>query len=236
MNCKDVTELSSLYVSHGLDSRQSADFEAHLGVCPACARAVDLDAALRKTVLEESLDPAGIDREVRRRIGGAVRMRRVLATAAIAALLILGVLVYRRAGAANPVYVAAALDHRQEVVYRERRNWATDAGAVAALGRRRGIAVPALDALVPAGYRFEHAKLCRLNGLIYLHLVYSEGSREISVFLRPPDSAGRAEVRIAQVGGECVAAFDNAHVSAIVVTEQSRAKAAEVARYASSVL
>ena len=53
---------------------------------------------------------------------------------------------------------------------------------------RRARDFPTTAPAAIAGYHMEHAKLCRLNGRIFLHVVYSDGSREFSLFLRQPDS------------------------------------------------
>lgn len=239
MNCNDVTELSSLYLGGELDAGRSAELAAHLEGCAECARNLEadaeMDARLRDAVLAENVDARDIDGEVRRKIGGVVRRRRLWMGAGIAATVIFGVLAYRTLGVADPLCADAALDHRQEVIEHERRTWVTDPGAVASLAARHGIATTAIDALAPAGYRLEHARLCRLNGRVFLHLVYAGGAHEISIFLGRPDSASAA-LRSASVGGETIEAFGNGRVAAIVVTQESRERTREIARQASSVL
>ncbi len=236
MNCTEVMELAPLYLGDTLDPRRAAEVAAHLDACSSCARLMETDSRLRGAMLAEPVDAANLDERVRRRISASVRFRRLTIGAGIAAALMLAVFVYRNLAGADPVYAAAALDHRREVVEHARRVWVSDSGGIAALAAREGIAPTSIQAFSPAGYRLEHAKLCRLNGRIFLHLVYADGSHEISVFLRPPDSDRQRARQPADVGQECVAAFENGRVSGVVVVEQSHQRAAELARYASSAL
>ncbi|HTS77264.1 MAG TPA: zf-HC2 domain-containing protein [Bryobacteraceae bacterium] len=236
MNCTEVVELVPLYLADALDPRRAAEVVAHLHACSSCARFTETDSRLRGAMLAEPVDTANVDNHVRRRIGASVRFRRLTIGAGIAAALMLALFVYRNFGGADPVYAAAALDHRREVVEHARRVWVSDPDAIAALAAREGIAPASIQAFSIAGYRLEQAKRCRLNGLIFLHLVYADGSHEISVFLRQPGSDRRHAVETAEVGQECVGAFENGHVSGFVVVEQSRQRATELARYASSVL
>jgi anti-sigma factor RsiW len=236
MNCTDVEELSSSYLAGGLSTPVSAEFAAHVQACASCKRVVEMDTRLRRAMLSEAVDSSAIDASVKRRIGGSVRRRRVSIAAGIAAMLIAAVFIYRNAIAVNPVYADAALDHRQEVVEHEPRTWVSGADAIMALGDRQGLADPALAAFSPQGYRLEGARLCRLNGKVFLHLVYTNGQHEISVFMCRPDRTHARSAGTARVGSEYVAAFETERVSGLVVAEQSRDRAVAVARYASSVL
>ena len=98
---------------------------------------------------------------------------------------------------------------------------------------RLGIAVSAPASI--DGYRLEHAKLCRLNGNVFLHAVYSDGSREFSLFLRQPDAQHPSPMCVTETGGEQIAAFETEHVTAIIVTDR-RTDAAKFARAAAAVL
>lgn len=235
MNCSEAVDVSPSYLAGTLDARRSAQFAAHLDTCPACASTVNLDWRLRDAVLAEPVNTAVVEAHVRREIRASGGIRRWLAAGAIAAALVTGVFVYRTLTAVNPVYADAVDDHRREVVEHERRTWTNDAAVLAKLAQRDGIAAPDVNALAPSGYHFEHAKLCKLNGRLVLHMVYANGAQEISVFLSPA-AGGAAPVRATTTDGECVAAFENARVSGIVVSGQSRDETIRIARHAASVL
>jgi anti-sigma factor RsiW len=233
MNCNDVSELSALYGAGELDAERAAAVAGHLDRCPDCASDVELDARLRRAVLAEPVDTAGADLAIRHRIGRDTRWRRMSIAAGIAAVLVVGVVVYRAGARSSAVYAAAAQDHRREVVDHERRTWFSQPEQMNALAARQGISAGAPAAI--AGYHVEHAKLCRLNGRIFLHVVYSDGSREFSLFLRQPDAGHSSSIRVAGSGGEQVATFETAHVSAMIVTDHA-SDAAEFARIAAAAL
>lgn len=240
MNCSDVVERSWSYLSGALNARESEEFAAHLEGCGACARTLELDARLRGAILAEACDASAVEERVRERIGAGAGLRRFSiaagAAAAIAAMLAAALFVYRDEVRVSPVYADAALDHRQEVVEHERRTWVSDADAIMALLARLGLADPAVAAFSPRGYRLEGARLCRLNGKVFLHLVYTDGPHEISVFVGQPDAAHARGPETASFGSEYVAAFETSRVSGLVVAEQSRDRTVEIARDASSAL
>lgn len=234
MNCSDVSDLSSSYLAGTLDAQRSAEFTAHLDSCASCAGVVNLDWRLRDAVLAEHVPTAGIEARVRRHLHTPRSVPRWAAAAGLAAALAMGVFGYRMVNAANPVYAAATEDHLREVVEREHRSWTVDPAAIAALAQREGIAPPRVDLLAPPGYRFEHAKLCRLNGSLVMHLVYSNGAQQVSIFLRP--SARTLAVHTASRDGDAIAECATPRAWALVVTGQSRAEAARIARQVASAL
>jgi hypothetical protein len=138
-----------------------------------------------------------------------------------------------RSPAPDVVCLAAARDHHREVVDGEQRNWQTDAGTMAALAVREGIDGGALAKLAPAEWRLERAKRCRLEGTPYVHLVYSDGARRVSVFLRA-EAGERSAVWSGDAGAEKVAWFHGVGVRGIVV--DAGAEAGRVARAAAAVL
>ncbi len=103
-----------------------------------------------------------------------------------------------------------------------------------------------MAALAPAGYRPEHGKLCRLNGRVFLHLVYTDGAHEFSVFLRerdagvlpgePRDSVNGRSLHAADVGDEHLGCFDTDRLRAMVVTDQPGEAALSIARLAAATL
>jgi hypothetical protein len=193
---------------------------------------------LRAAVLAEDVDSSRVERNVRLVVGDprglpasrASGMRWMFALAGVAAALLVVVFLMR----ARPVYAAAAVDHRLEIVELQPRQWSTDRTAIAALAQRQGVPDSTIDRIAPAGYRLAQGKLCFLDGKIFLHLVYASDAGKVSVFLRAAD---RVEaVHAESHGAEHVAGFQDQRLSALFVTEQSGDAAIRIARSAQAVI
>ena len=179
---------------------------------------------------------------------GLLRRRWVMAAIGAAAALLIVAAGYRGllGPRVAPVYAAAALDHRLEVVQKTPRPWKVDLSEVAALAEKQGIPVSAPVALSSGPYRLERAKLCFLDGRIFLHLVYSDGTQEFSVYLRQRGAEslpGRARetdngrvLRTSNPGAEHVASFQTDGLTVMVVTDQSSDAALHFARFAATAL
>jgi hypothetical protein len=91
----------------------------------------------------------------------------------------------------------------------------------------------------PVGYRLEHGKLCRLDGRPFLHLVYTDGANEVSVFLRQWDSepstgiaretVNNSVLYTVDIGPEHLGFFQTRQLTAVVVSDQSGKTALSVA-------
>jgi anti-sigma factor RsiW len=245
MNCNDIIELAPLYVAGELDAKRAAEFDAHLRACPSCMRELEaqarLDARLREVLLADELDVSRVNRRVRELIAaestaGLVpslqpKSRRwVTAAMGVAAALLLVAASYLvMPGHVARVYADAATDHYLEVVEGQPRPWVTDPAKIAALAEQQGI-TSSVPLTLASGYHLERAKVCRLDGRFFLHAVYSDGTREFSLFLRPRDGRllpgairGIADGRIlhaSSVGSEHVSSFDTSRLTAMVVTDQ----------------
>lgn len=249
MNCEDVSMLTPLYLAGDLDPVRMELFSAHVNSCQACAcelgQQAAFDASLRTGILAENIDTTRIDRHIRRLIAPPTAShntrRWLLAAAGMTALVLAAVLgIWVFAFRTKPVYAAAARDHRWEIVDGQPRKWLTNRAAIAALAERQGVSDSLIAAVAPAGYRLVEGKLCRLDGRIFLHLVYANGLANFSVFLRRPDSKAAVgtnrEIVVATQGSEHIAGFDDAQLSALVVTEQSGNAALVFVRSAAAVL
>lgn len=240
MDCKNRAELTPLYLSGELDAARSGDFGAHLATCRACARETEqhaeMDARLREEIFREPLDASALEEKIARRVRHASLSRRIWRTAGmaagVAAILAIGTVVHR-GHADTRLLEDAAQDHHREVVDQERRTWVSDAGAVEALAQRAGVDPAVFN---PPGYHFDRARLCRLGKSRFLHLVYSDGVREFSLFLGPRDAALSTKIACADRGSDHVAAFRNARVEALIVTDEPGDAALQLARSAASVL
>ncbi|HXO44189.1 MAG TPA: zf-HC2 domain-containing protein [Candidatus Cybelea sp.] len=261
MNCADITEIAPLYISAELDARRASEFDAHLQTCPACRSELEsqarLDERFREALLADEVDVSRVNRRIRELIAAESsrpaasvsrpRPARLAAAAAgVAAaflLLIAGYLLVP--GHVARVYADAARDHQLEVVLRQARPWIVDPAAIAALAVQQGIADPVPPEL-GSGYRLERAKVCRLDGRLYLHLVYSDGTREFSLFLRQRDGQhltgpirGFADgrfLRAASAGDEHLLSFETSHLTAMVATDQPADAAKRFAKAASAAL
>jgi anti-sigma factor RsiW len=249
MNCNQVHQWTPLYLQRELDRAQVADFHAHLDSCVACSREIarqaELDGRLREQILAASPDSSAVEFRVRQTIASESR-RRLFSTrrtaAAIAAMLLLAlatIAATRMWFHPAPLQVCsdAARDHLREIVQREPRRWTSDVGGIDALGRRAGVSTAHIAAQSISGYQLERGKLCRLDGHVFLHLVYSDGIREFSLFLGSAGSAdGSGGVYVSDSGGEHAATLQSGNERLIVVTGESSTAARDLARIAMQAL
>jgi hypothetical protein len=154
----------------------------------------ELDARLREAVIGEPLETAALERAIRARTRRSYRGW-YAATAALAAIILLAISLR---GTTPQTFRDAARDHRLEVVEHRARHWRTTPPE-------------GLD-VAPAGYRLEHLKTCRIGGVAVLHLVYTDGVHEVSVYIDA--NAGKGD---AEVDGQHVTAFSNGRVKGLVV-------------------
>ena len=153
----------------------------------------DLDRHLREAVISERLDTTALENAIRAQIRPSNRSW-YFAAAALAAVLLLTMWMRR----IPVIFREAARDHKLEVVEHRPRHWQT-------------VSSFAVD-LAPAGYRLEHAKTCRLEGKPVLHLVYTDGEHEVSVYLDAQAENGDAEV-----DGQHITAFHAGRLRGLVV-------------------
>jgi anti-sigma factor RsiW len=242
MTCKDVVALSPLYLSGELDSTRAAEIGKHLEACATCARELrehqEIDARLRAAILDESVETSELERRVREHVARRRGYGRwVSAAASVAAALVVGWVLYRVSMPGSKLYADAAEDHRREVVEHQSRRWIFEGPAIDAMALAQGVPASGIHATESDGYRLERAKLCRLNGRIFLHLVYTDGARECSIFLRQREDEPVAEpANAGDLEGKHLAAFRTKALTAVVVTEQSRDAALQFARFAASAL
>jgi anti-sigma factor RsiW len=234
MNCRDIEELAPLYLSGELEEDRKVLFNTHLAECRGCAQQMQqqsaMDERLRKALCA-GLPYAG---EIERSVWGRIareRSRRWMPVTAAAVLLIAAVMGYRMLRPER-LYADAAFDHRQEVMEHQPRRWHTDPAEIDKLAAHYELADVA--ALAPAGYRLERAKMCGIDGQPALHLVYTNGAQEVSVFVRR--GGGMEPVSAHSVGPEHLARFRTARHEAVIVTAGSSGECLQFARFAARVL
>jgi anti-sigma factor RsiW len=242
MNCREIEEFLPLYLSGELQQDQRALFGAHLSECRSCAaemkRQAATDVRVREALSAELPDSTSVEQTVRRRIARERMRRIVVAGAAAAALLFAAVLGYR---ALRPerLYTDAALDHRVEVMEHQRRHWRSDPEEIEKLAARYELSSEAARAslLAPQGYRLEHAKICGIDGAPALHMVYTNGVQEVSVYVRKRTGNEKGSgVHTVRVGSEHLAGFQTDRVEAVIVTSGSSGECLQFARFAAGVL
>jgi len=194
----------------------------------------ELDERLRAAILAEQIDTSSLERSIRKRMR---RPRVALWLAGVAACIAILIAAFFRPQT-PPLCVAAAEDHRREIVEGEARPWLTDIAAIQTLAEKQGVPRSAIAALGTTGYGLERARLCFLKKQIFLHLVYTKDGEEFSVYLRPrgSDSPFDGSVRQASVGAEDLAYFETDRLTAVFVDERSKAQAAAFARAGARVL
>lgn len=199
----------------------------------------ELDRRLRLELLAEPVDASSVEGRVRRAIAPRVS-HRILVAAGVAAVLALGALALPEFNAwfrPEPMQLCAdaARDHTREIVERQPRHWSSDPAGIQTLARRSGVRSEAVSKLAFPGYHLDRGKLCVLSGRVFLHLVYSNGAREFSLFLargsyRSDKLYGR------DFPGEYTASIGTDRLRAIVVTSQSNTAAMNLIRIAAGVL
>ncbi|MGP0075765.1 MAG: hypothetical protein ACLPWF_27940 [Bryobacteraceae bacterium] len=199
----------------------------------------ELDRRLRESILSEELDASRLELALRNRIqtnrrtvpGWAIGAAAVIAMVAASAL---SYRTFRAEQAPPPLCIAAARDHRTEIVNGEPRRWLTDPSGIQSLARKQGVSPSAIAALGTTGYRLERGRLCFLQKQIFLHLVYIKSGSEYSVYLRPrTDEASFSDsVR----GAENLAYFQTKRITAVFVSHAADADAMAFARTSRKVL
>jgi anti-sigma factor RsiW len=266
MDCKQVAELAPLYLSGELDRERAGAVDAHLRSCPSCMSDLEsqarLDLRVREVIAGEHVDATAVERWIRARMATdssrkvasisprPSRRRWIAAAMGIAALLLLIALGYRilMGPRVARVYADAARDHQREVIEQEPRRWLSGRASIAAMAEGQGIDASAPFALSSGSYRLERARLCYLDGRIFLHVVYTDGRRDFSVYFRvrgaeslPGPGRETDNGRIlhaSKLGDEQVASFQTPQMTVVVVTEGSSdpVDALQVARFAAKAL
>jgi anti-sigma factor RsiW len=247
MNCRDIAELAPLYLSRELPADELREFERHLGRCRSCALEIDqeasIDARLRAAVGDEMPETATLNRAVITRIDAvSVRRRQFIGVAAAVLLLTAGGAAWWSAHEGSTprpytrLYTDAARDHQLEVVEHQPRRWRSGAAGIETLAARYGLPARAAATLGPAGFRLQQAKICGLEGRPVLHLVYTNGAREVSLYLRRNDAQDRSDLHEAVLGREYVDTFRTDRFVAVIVAQGSRADCRQFSRSAAVAL
>jgi anti-sigma factor RsiW len=245
MNCEEINQLSALWHSGELEEARQKTFDAHLASCGECATAIreqwNNDARLRDALAEEPADTRNVEQRVMRQIArervSRWIWRGVVPGLAAAAALVAAVLFLNSRGTpVNPAILAdAARDHTVEVVKQSPRRWRTNAADIAVIEKAQGISDSDVKALETTGYQLQRAKICRLGGTPYMHLVYAKNGREFSVYMRVRGDRNLRETA-SNSGDLQLGAFTRGRVQAVIVTDAPRGECAQFMRDAEAAL
>jgi hypothetical protein len=90
---------------------------------------------------------------------------------------------------ASAICADAIVDHRVEVVENAPRKWSSDLPRIVSVSQKIIGAEINPEQLAPSGYHFERARICSLQDKRYVHIVFSNGSQQVSMFVRTRDDS-----------------------------------------------
>jgi anti-sigma factor RsiW len=239
VNCDQVQVLAPLWLTGELDGARRAAFAEHLAGCGGCTHfleeQISLDARIQNELGKEDPNPERTQRVVLRKIAWQ-RRRPWVAAAGIAALFSIG-FEWRKRDQPDRLFADAARDHQLEVVEHQPRRWRSESAAIALVTARFGLTADKASDLAPRGYRLLRAKICGLDGVPALHLVYgnNDSAREISVYVRR-GATGSKKGGAAEIGEERLAYSANGRYSTVVVTTGNIGECRQVARRTAELL
>jgi len=255
MNCSETKFLTPLYLSSELDATRMADFELHVERCGPCARELEYarhcDELLRDACLEEPLDTMDLRARALSEISKSRPRRRFLFrrpvyTLPIAAALLLaigaGIIYFSLYNSSQTVYAAALDDHYSEVVKNPPiGGWRKRPEEIRAFVRQQLGDADFLDKLAPADYHLTRARICDLPDKPYVHLVYKNDAREISIYVRRKDAelpgatvetVNGCALHAAAINKFEIAGFQSQRYTVLVVSDLPRAESLRIARNA----
>jgi len=257
MNCDELEFLTPLYLTSELDATRLAEFEQHLGRCTLCGRNLEAIRLCDDLLLNARHEKPFNTEKVRQRVSNEIRRstrRRFLFArpvyalrigGALLSLIVLGIYITWPRSLPQSVYAAAQGDHYIEVVQQSDRPWLETPDEIKAFVLDELGEVDFLDQLTPAGYHLARALHCYLLKERYVHLVYQNGTRDISIFVRPRDAelpgppveiANGCGLHAASVNKFEIAGFQSRRYRVFLVGDLSRAESLQIARRAAAIM
>lgn len=242
MKCSEAKELIQLYMDNELDARDTLDVQHHLEACLSCQSLLDyfirqdqtLQAfaksprqdheSLRQAILQALRDePVGLPAEAKpARVVPLQRWLRSPAWRRVAAVVIVALVAaffLLRAGISEKVYADVILDHEHHCTLDRLSRAVSDPVQINKLCAEYGRLekVPDLSAY---GFSNVRAKICPLNNVKFLHLVYqSETQKPLSVFFRLHDAKSiAADLVMLKKQGYEIATLSEAGIDWVVIS------------------
>jgi hypothetical protein len=256
MNCSEAKELIQLYMDNELDARHTLEVQHHLKLCPSCQSLLDYftrqdqtlqavaksqrqdNAALREAILQAiQKEPAQLSAADPAPWKGWLHNR---ALRRVAALLIVAMVVsffLLRGGISEKVYADVILDHEHHCTLDRlaRAKAVSDPVQIdklcAEYGRMQR--VPDLSAF---GYSSVRAKICPLNKIKFLHLIYqSESEKPLSIFFRLHDDTRLIadELVMLKKQGYEIATLSKAGIDWVVISMLTEQQTAAITKHLS---
>ena len=198
MNCTYSEQVTDAYLSGDIEN---PEWRTHLSLCPECATKLraesDFDLVIKHAVNEERLHTRQLEAHVRRALWNAspwkspvmVVMRYSIAATAIFATLLIATFGYAKGRMDLSATCGDAVDdHQEEVIGKAPRKWRVEDKDVEALAQRLVGDPHVAQRVAPAGYHLVGARVCVLHGKRYMHVDYSDGTNQLSLFLRHRDN------------------------------------------------
>lgn len=202
-NCTEARELLGIYLDDELEAVPTKFVAEHIEACPSCRRELDVmraqSALLARAVKEQQLDT----RDLRASIVAATSGRRrfnlpalvarprlpAWAAATVGALLVAFAVLFYLPGRTNtvqahPLYHAAADNHRDCLHDLNAPDWALSRQTIVELSKSFLKGGGRLPLAIGDDYDLKRARVCDLEGLSFLHLIYeTDDGRELSLFI-----------------------------------------------------
>jgi len=198
MNCTYSEQVTDAYLSGEIEG---PEWRTHLSKCTECAARLsaesDFDLVIKHAVNEERLHTRQLEAHVRNAIRSSSPWKSpvvMLVRYSVAATVIFVTLLVATFGYAKGRMDLIATcgdavdDHQEEVIGKAPRKWRVDDQDVQALGQRMVGDPRAAQRVAPEGYHLVGARVCVLHGKRYMHLDYSDGTNQVSVFLHHQDN------------------------------------------------
>ena len=197
MNCTYSDQVTDAYLSGEIEG---PEWRTHLNKCSECAAKLsaesDFDLVIKHAVNEERLQTRQLEAHVRNAIRNSspwkspvmVLVRYSFAATAIFATLLVATFGYAKGRMDLSATCGDAVDdHQEEVIGKAPRKWKVEDKDVQALAQKMVGDPQAAQRVTPAGYHLVGARVCVLHGKRYMHLDYSDGTNQVSLFLRHRD-------------------------------------------------
>ncbi len=206
MNCSEAKELIQLHLDEELSARDTLDVQHHFEACPSCASLLDYfarqDLTLKQFARAETFDSSPLHGRILQAISAAESLpqmsrwrvlvgnpmlRRVAAVLVIAAsaafLLLRGTTPFIN----ENVYADAVRDHLDHCTLERLQRAVSDAKELDKLMPVYSRLTKTPD-LAAFGYSEPRAKICLLNRIRVLHVIYQNpNGKPLSVFLKAHD-------------------------------------------------